>query len=94
MELGIPEKLIVPVTFEPLCVSCQVRVPIPACPIIPPVPRAAVVESVGVPDQVPVTDIGDPGATGELELPPHAAANKPNSAAVVSAFNMVTIHRL
>ncbi len=88
LELDIPEKLIVPVTFEPFCVSCQFMVPIPACPIMPPVPSAAVVESVGVPDQVPVTATAGLGFVGAVELPPHAAVNKPNSATVQDAFNI------
>ena len=92
-ELGIPEKLIVPVTFEPFCVSCQLMDPIPAWPIIPPAPSAAVVESVGVPDQVPVTGSAEPGAVGAVELPPHAAVNKPNSATVPNVLNIVTFHQ-
>ena len=93
MVLDIPEKLIVPVTFEPVCISCQVMVPIPAWPIIPPVPMMGVVESVAMPAQVPVTDIVEPGAAGKLELPPHAAADKPSSAAAVNALNIVTFDR-
>ncbi len=81
MLLGIPEKLIEPVTLEPFWVSCQVMLPIPAWPIMPPVPSAAVVESVAVPDQVPPADV-DPGETGELE-PPHAAANEASSSSVL-----------
>ncbi len=87
-ELDIPEKPIVPVTFAPFCVSCQVMVPIPACPIIPPVPSAAVVESVAVPDQLPVRVTAGLGFVGAVELPPHAAVNKPNSATVQDAFNI------
>jgi hypothetical protein len=92
LELDIPEKLIVPVTFEPVCVSCQFMEPIPAWPIIPPAPSVLVVESVAVPAQVPVTGSAEPGAVGAVELPPHAAVNKPNSATILEAFNIVTVH--
>ena len=35
---GIPEKLMLPLTLEPFCVSCHVIVPMAAWPIIPPAP--------------------------------------------------------
>ena len=81
MLLGIPEKLIEPVRFEPFWVSCQVMMPIPAWPIMPPVPSAGVVESVAVPDQVPPGDV-DPGEVGEFE-PPHAAPNEASNRSVL-----------
>lgn len=89
MPLGIPEKVMVPVTFDPICVSCQVIVPIPDWPIIPPVPRAAVVESTPVPDQVPAAVMADPGAVGEFELLLQAAVSKPTNAALINALVIV-----
>ena len=86
--LGMPEKLMDPVTLEPFCVSCHVMLPMPDWPIIPPLPSVAVLESDAVPAQVPVTAIAEPGVVGELELPPHeaAAAIEPSSAAATSSF--------
>ena len=85
MPLAIPANLTVPVTFDALWVSCQVMVPIPPWPIIPPAPSAAVVESLAEPDQVPVSD--EPGAVGELELP-QAARNKLSTEIVTSRLRM------
>lgn len=90
-ELGTPEKLIVPVTFDPFCVSCQFIVPIPAWPIMP-APSEAVVESVDVPDQVPVAARAEPAAVGEL--PPHAVMSTPNSTTVVSVFTTCHLQSL
>lgn len=80
----IPEKLIVPVTFEPVCVRVQVGEPIPDWPISPPI-IMALLESDSVPVHTPVTaaDVPDDvgaglagvGAIGMAwEEPPHAAA--------------------
>ena len=73
--LGIPAKLIEPVTVDPFCVSTHVIVPIPPWPIMAPVPME-LLESEAAPDQVPFTDIGPDGEDGIVtELLPHAAPN-------------------
>jgi hypothetical protein len=89
---GIPEKLMLPVTSEPLCVSCHVIVPAAAWPIIPPPPTVAVLESDAVPVQVPSTDVTDPGIVGEPPPQAVAAAMTPNSAARMNP--LVMIHSL
>src|SRR5688572_27062855 len=86
---GIPEKLMLPVTFEPFCVSCHVIVPMAAWPTIPPAPSGAVLESTAVPVQVPLADATDPGIVGELPPQPVAPAISPNSAAIMSPLVMI-----
>jgi hypothetical protein len=86
---GIPEKLMLPVTFDPFCVSCHVIVPMVAWPIIPPAPSVAVLESTAVPVQVPLADATDPAIVGELPPQPVAPAISPNSAAIMSPLVMI-----
>jgi len=54
----IPEKLIEPVTLDPLCVSGHVMVPRPAWPIMLPEPME-ILESDAVPAHVPAIDVVD-----------------------------------
>src|SRR6476620_6871528 len=64
-----PEKLIAPVTVDPFCVSCQVIVPMPGCPIMLSAP-IELLESDPMPVHVPVRDAAsDPDGAVE-ELPP------------------------
>ena len=81
----IPEKVIEPVTVDPLWVSCHVIVPMPVWPIMLPAP-IAVLESDALPAHVPAMDTGADGAIGEL--PPHAPARHVNRTAANCFFTL------
>jgi hypothetical protein len=82
-----PEKLIAPVTVAPFCVSCQVIVPMPACPIMLPAP-VELLESDPTPIHVPDRDApSDPDGAVE-ELPPHAVANHVNRITANAFFTL------
>ncbi|MDP3720099.1 MAG: hypothetical protein Q8T13_20245 [Acidobacteriota bacterium] len=53
---AMPSKFMEPVTVEPFCVSGQVIVPMPVCPIRFPAP-IELLESDALPDQVPVMTV-------------------------------------
>jgi hypothetical protein len=81
-----PEKLIVPVTVDPFCVSCQVIVPMSVCPIMPPAP-IELLESDPMPAHVPAMDVDAMEPDGEVdELPPHAVTNHVNRTTANALF--------
>lgn len=85
-----PEKLIEPVTVDPFCVSCQIIVPMPVCPIMLPTP-IELLESDPIPAHVPAMDVDaiEPvGAVGEL--PAHAPANSANTTTANAFFTLIT----
>jgi len=82
---GIPEKFRDPFTVEPVCVSCHVIVPTPACPIMLPGP-SELLESDALPTHVPLTDTGVAGADGDAGDPPHAVARPASTAIAIPYF--------
>lgn len=84
-----PEKLIGPVTVDPLSVSCQVIVPMSVCPIMLPAP-IEMLESDPMPAHVPDIEAVDPdGVVGELS--PHAAAKHVNRTTANAFFILPTV---
>ena len=83
----MPEKFMVPVTVDPLCVNGHVIVPMPTWPIRLPAPIEPD-ESDALPAHVPVMDIDPDGPVMELSL--HAAANV-NSDIAIALFILNTL---
>jgi len=85
-----PEKLIEPVTVDPLSVSCHVIVPMSTCPIMLPAP-IELLESEPMPAHVPAMDVDVVGPDGDIDaLLPHAAANEAKNAATSTFFILLT----
>ncbi len=76
----MPEKFMLPVIVDPLCVSGHVIVPMPTWPIKLPAPSEPD-ESDALPAHVPVIDIDPDGPV--IELVPQAAANVNRTTAIV-----------
>jgi len=87
---GMPEKLIAPVTVEPVWVSCHVIALMPVCPITLPWP-IELLESEGLPTHVPAADIAAAGEDGEVgDAPPQAATTDVKRTATSSFFMSAT----